>query len=499
MAPIKVIPISAMYTAVWGKQGEHNAVNLSWDLTGWENAWPAGGPSVAFRRADGKEYAHTFEREGNILLIPILDYDTEIAGSCAVVISWIDNGNEARSVIVNGRINASIVSLGKTPDAPEKGLIEQLNAAAANASASATASEEASSEAFSSSQEAYARAMEAKVYRDSSRENSDTALNAKIEAERAAENAKESELSSQGHSHDAQNHAAAAGNYANNAKSHAEDAQKALANMEERYYVPNVDGDGNLTFTPTSDEMPSVPASNIRGPKGADANVLVINSIPYVNNWGKQAYKANKTYDEIKQAIADGKACFLKCEAYDDGIYSYLDEEEHATYGLRLRFVTPAKERKYETYTGMAYHFLYVQKLNDNVMWSVSPARAPSPNAIRFTGAVNATYDGSAGVTVEIPEGGGNELPDFTTSDAGKILYIASTGKAAWLSVGAGITIDNGVLRLNIKTGGDVSFTENADGSVTLNGVSFTVNDDGSVTLEGATMTEQEDGSVLIS
>lgn len=295
MNPIKVITLSEMHTAVWGKQGENNAVHLSFDLTGWGNAWPDGAAAVAFRRADGKEYAHAYKREGNTLLIPVLNYDTEIAGSCAVVISWLDNGNEARSVVIDGRVNPSIVSLGETPTPPEKGVIEQVNAAAANAGISAQ-----------------------------------TAADAAQAAETAAKNAQES-----------------------------------LENMEERYYVPNVDDEGNLSFTPTSDEMPAVPATNIRGAQG---------------------------------------------------------------------------------------------------------------------------------------EKGDSGLPDHTEADAGKILYIAPDGTTAWLKVGSGLKIENGTLMLNLSPGGggDISITENADGSVTLYGVSFVEQEYGMVLLENATFMAQADGSVLI-
>lgn len=310
MNPIKVIPLSEMYTAAWGKQGENNAVHLSFDLTGWGNAWPDGAAAVAFRRADGKEYAHAYKREGNTLLIPVLNYDTEISGSCAVAISWLDNGNEARSVVIDGRVNPSIVSLGETPTPPEKGVIEQVNAAAANAGISAQ-----------------------------------TAADAAQAAETAAKNAQES-----------------------------------LENMEERYYVPNVDNEGNLSFTPTSNEMTAVPTVNIRGPQGIQG-----------------------------------------------------------------------------------------------IQGEIGPV-------------------GPAGETG--PQGPG--IPDHTAADAGKILYIAPDGNAAWLKVGNGLKIENGTLMLNLTTGDSVSFSENADGSVSLAGVVFTEQDDGSVLLENATFTAQADGSVLI-
>lgn len=40
-------------------------------------------------------------------------------------------------------------------------------------------------------------------------------------------------------------------------------------------------------------------------------------------------------------------------------------------------------------------------------MENAIPEKLPNPNAITFTGAVEATYDGSQPVKVEIPEGGG--------------------------------------------------------------------------------------------
>ena len=97
-------------------------------------------------------------------------------------------------------------------------------------------------------------------------------------------------------------------------------------------------------------------------------------------------------------------------------------------------------------------------------------------------------------------EKGDSGLPDHTAADAGKILYIAPDGTAAWLKVGSGLKIENGTLMLNLSPGGggDISITENADGSVTLNGVSFVEQADGTVLLENATFTAQADGSVLI-
>ena len=48
----------------------------------------------------------------------------------------------------------------------------------------------------------------------------------------------------------------------------------------------------------------------------------------------------------------------------------------------------------------------------------VIPGALPNPNALTFTGAVNATYDGSTAVSVEIPSGGGADISLGLTSAA---------------------------------------------------------------------------------
>lgn len=452
MKPIKIISLSEMHTSVWGKQGEHNAVQLSYDLTGWEKAWPDGSPSVAFRRADGKEYAHTFAREGNTLLIPVLDYDNEIAGSCSVVISWVYNGNEARSVIINGRVNASIVSLGEAPTAPEKGVIEQVNAAASSAASSAQ------------------------------------------EAQDAAQSAKES-----------------------------------LANMEERYYVPNVDSAGNLTFSPTSDEMPDVPMVNIRGPQGIQGIQGATGPQGPAGATGPQGpigpegpqgpqgpegpageagltdlfvirYKADgtmdKTFSAVKSAWTAGKHPIVIDETENNALYT-LEAVKYAN-NILSAFVFTRVRLNDATGSRLLFDRMTLYSLNNVTVGKGSVAYAVNPHPLTFTGAVAKTYDGNAQVTIDIPEGSSG-LPDHTAADAGKILYIAPDGTAAWLQVGSGLKIENGTLMLNLSDGGgDISITENADGSVTLYGVTFVEQADGTVLLENATFTAQADGSVLI-
>ncbi len=511
MTPIKVIPLSEMYTAVWGKQGEHNAVQLSYDLTGWENAWPDGGAAVAFRRADGKEYAHTFEREGNTLLIPIVDYDTEIPGSCAVVISWIENGNEARSVVIDGRVNASIVSLGKTPTSPENGLIEQLNAVAADADSSEMAAKEAknAAEAAQTAAEAAKASAEAardvaRLYRESAYEYSRTSLNAKIAAEKAQKAAETAQQNAGNAANDAQDSATDAENYATDAKNYANAAQNsatAAQNSANNSASSAADAKTQATSAKNSaNDAKAYAESAAASAELSEVDVFAIRvSVDDSAQYPGTVYKSDRSYDDIKAAIAAGKACILTDP--DGRVFTFVDEYQHQTYGMRLRFLTANWNRIFEgtaaDYTGLELKTWNIGTTG-NASFTSSPAYAPNPNSITFRGAVSATYDGRKNVIVEIPKVIG--LPETTAADALKLYYVDDSGVAAVVKLGAGLKIENGELRLNLSSGdgGAISITENADGSVTLNGVSFAEQADGTVLLENATFTAQADGSVLI-
>ena len=55
------------------------------------------------------------------------------------------------------------------------------------------------------------------------------------------------------------------------------------------------------------------------------------------------------------------------------------------------------------------------------------PTLLPSPHALTLTGAVSATYDGSAAVSVEIPAGGGYNLPIASATQLGGVMPVAKT------------------------------------------------------------------------
>ena len=81
-------------------------------------------------------------------------------------------------------------------------------------------------------------------------------------------------------------------------------------------------------------------------------------------------------------------------------------------------------------YTGTETEF--AEKLAKEI-----PEALPNPNALTLTGAVNATYDGSTAVSVEIPSGGGTDISlGLTSAAVGQIIKVKAideSGKpTAW-------------------------------------------------------------------
>lgn len=85
-----------------------------------------------------------------------------------------------------------------------------------------------------------------------------------------------------------------------------------------------------------------------------------------------------------------------------------------------------------------------------------------------------------------------------SVADAGKLLYIDSNGEIRPLTLGKGLEIVDGVLRVTAAAAEDVEFVADEDGGVMLAGVEFVAHDDGSVMLDGAVFTAQPDGSIRL-
>lgn len=109
---------------------------------------------------------------------------------------------------------------------------------------------------------------------------------------------------------------------------------------------------------------------------------------------------ATKSQTEIRQAVADGKACLL---VYRDGmIYTYCGETPYADNADGDLCPTFIARMGYTSGIGMRYSRAWV---TDKALITVqtSTEKAPNPNKLVITGAAQANYDGSKQVNIEIP------------------------------------------------------------------------------------------------
>lgn len=308
MEPIKLIPLHSGRAEVWSNGAENLSVHLTYDISNYLKSWPDAQPSVAFERADGEKYPHAWELDGPVLHIPLLLADTETPGMCKCMITMLSGDGRANTMVFYGSVTEGIDSLGEAPTDPELGIIEQVNLAAADANAAKVGAENAQNAAEEAQKNAQDAAIDAensknaaKISEENAQQYAQQASEQNTAAAREASNAAASAKAAAASEGNAATSSAAAASYASNASQNAvyaaqsrdsantsatnastsaanaensaKAAQEALDNMEERYYVPNVDTDGNLSFTPTSSEMTAVDTVNIRGPQGIQGPV----------------------------------------------------------------------------------------------------------------------------------------------------------------------------------------------------------------------------------
>lgn len=134
---------------------------------------------------------------------------------------------------------------------------------------------------------------------------------------------------------------------------------------------------------------------------------------------------ADRTQEEIRAAVAAGKTCVL---VYIDGrVFTYYGVERYSSTEVDCpMFVGPVD---YDASTGLHYRRRVIVRQSGNATLLGTPIRTPNPNKIKFIGAVEAEYDGSVPVTVEIPSGSAG-LPE--TADPLKQLVTDESGKVAW-------------------------------------------------------------------
>lgn len=133
--------------------------------------------------------------------------------------------------------------------------------------------------------------------------------------------------------------------------------------------------------------------------------------------------KCSHTRQEIVRAVSSGKACTLVYYNGQNYQYSGLTTHNGVSTIPVFRLLAQASDGRW-----FSYKVLVLDDYETYFEGEVMSVRNPS--SLRFTGAVEATYNGSEGVTVNIPEGGGAGLPE--TADPLKQLVTDADGKVAW-------------------------------------------------------------------
>ena len=132
-------------------------------------------------------------------------------------------------------------------------------------------------------------------------------------------------------------------------------------------------------------------------------------------------YTADRTYAEIGEAVKS-KVCLLLHEGKTYRC-SGLEWDGYAFYAFRAS--DPA-----DTVAAIIYNRFAINHDNSVTYTPREEARTPNPVGLYFHGAVEAHYDGSRMVHVDIPEGGSGGVSDPGT--AHQMLVSDADGKAVW-------------------------------------------------------------------
>ena len=171
------------------------------------------------------------------------------------------------------------------------------------------------------------------------------------------------------------------------------------------YYTPNVDNDGNLTWTPSADNMPAVTGANIKGPRG-EAGPAGVDGAQ-----GPAGADGQPGADGVTPNIQIGTVETLASGS--DATASITGTAENPLLNLGIPKgadgVNGKSAYQYARdggYTGTEADFAA----------KLAAEKFANPNALIFTGAVTGAYDGSEPMTVNVPSGGSGSGAEKTWS-----------------------------------------------------------------------------------
>lgn len=123
---------------------------------------------------------------------------------------------------------------------------------------------------------------------------------------------------------------------------------------------------------------------------------------------GTMVSVSSHNYDEITQAVEAGKAVVLVDYYGYVYTYSYHGRSTNNSKYWSHKFVRQEiTNNTSTTYKGIWEWWYEIASDGHVGGWTATPAKTPNPYKLKLTGAVEAEYDGSEAMTVEIPQGGG--------------------------------------------------------------------------------------------
>ena len=223
------------------------------------------------------------------------------------------------------------------------------------------------------------------------------------------------------------------------------------------YYAPSVDDDGNLTWTPSADNMPAVTGANIKGPQGNKGETGATGA------QGPAGADGQPGADGVTPNIQIGTVETLASGS--DATASITGTAENPLLNLRIPKGAdgqPGTDGKsaYQYaqeggYTGTEAEF--AAKLAEKM-----PDVLPNPNALTFTGAVTGSYDGSEAVEINVPSMGSSGGSGKAKSQI--LINQEITELTASLSVTLEHDFHNLTAIINCGSSG-VALTANSDGT----------------------------------
>lgn len=193
---------------MWGRTGEKNGSILLLNVRRWMHTQPLGRVEASFTRADGVCYPLPCEVTDDHARVTLSEADVSVAGQVKAEFRLIvDDRIVVKSHVYRGWIEQGLGENADGPGEPGQAYLEKV----------------------------YAQA--------------DRAEEAAKKAEEAAERAENAGGSGGG-------------------GGPGEPGEPGAPGEDGGYYLPEVDEEGNLSFTPSKAGMPDVPEVNVRGPQG---------------------------------------------------------------------------------------------------------------------------------------------------------------------------------------------------------------------------------------